>query len=53
MSFEGRWGLPSGTSFDTDAFLEKHQQWSHLKGYIKSFPVRSWNVITIGERDIS
>lgn len=50
MSFEARWGTPSGLAFDADAFLKKHPQWGYLEGYIKSFPARSWNVFTIGDK---
>jgi len=53
MSFEARWGLPSGTVFDADTFLEEHPQWGYMKGYLKSFPTRSWNVFAIDDEDMS
>ncbi|MCK9631230.1 MAG: phospholipase B family protein [Methanoregula sp.] len=52
MSFEARWGLPSGMAFDADAFLEQHPQWGYMEDYLKSFPTRSWNVFTIEDKDI-
>jgi len=53
MSFEARWGLPSGIPFDAEKFLEQHQQWDYLNGYIKSFPTRSWTSFTVGEQNNS
>lgn len=50
MSFEARWGLPSGLPFDADLFLNNHPQWGYLKGYITSFPTRSWNLFEAGEQ---
>lgn len=53
LSFEARWGLPSGKAFDAEEFLKKHPQYGYLKGYLKSFPTRSWNLFTAGQKDIS
>lgn len=49
MSFEARWGTPSGTAFDAGSFLKEHPQWGYLTGYLKSFPVYSWNLFSSGE----
>jgi len=53
MSFEARWGLPSGTPFDADEFLTDHPQWGYMKGYLTSFPTRPWHLFTTGEKEIS
>lgn len=50
MTFEARWGAPSGRAFDAGAFLAQHPQWAYLTGYLKSFPTRSWNFFTAGEK---
>jgi len=48
MSFYARWGAPSGIAFDADLFLEEHPQFGYLRGYLTSFPTRSWNRFAIG-----
>jgi len=49
MSFNARWGAPSGIAFDADKYLEEHPQFGYLDGYLDSFPTRSWNVFEAGE----
>ncbi|HWQ67329.1 MAG TPA: C45 family peptidase [Methanospirillum sp.] len=53
LSFEARWGAPSGLAFDADAFLIKHPQFNYLKGYLDSFPVHSWNTFSTGQLQTS
>jgi hypothetical protein len=50
LSLWARWGSSSGLAFDADEFLERHIQWSHLKGYLKSRPTQPWTLFAAGQK---
>jgi len=44
LSFYGRWGNSSGLSFNTEKYFLEHNQWNHLKGYLKNRVTEPWTI---------
>lgn len=49
LSFEARWGSPSGMAFDAHAFFVRHPQYLDLAPYIDDRPSHNW----IGTRELA
>ena len=45
MSFWARWGNSCGTPFIAQDFLEKHQQYNWLEGYLEDRPSQPWCMV--------
>ncbi|MCP5108129.1 MAG: hypothetical protein GY950_32375, partial [bacterium] len=51
MRFWARWGNSSGLDFNAEKFLEKHNQWKYLQGYLKNRPPQPWTPFKIEQTE--
>ncbi|NQV19263.1 MAG: hypothetical protein HQ534_12070 [Armatimonadetes bacterium] len=42
MQMWARWGCSCGTPFDAEKFIEEHQQYDWLEGYLEDRPAQQW-----------